>query len=166
MLVQRIKKHLQKRRAARQARRVTYARAERRVRRGAAYLDDVDPGWFRGVDAGTLELASGRSCVLGQLHGDFRVGLVRARLLTLSSAPRANLAPASFGFQSLPGLGEALQAQDYEHLGRAWRAAVRHRQQKDRNGRRTQENTSLENTPLAGRSVAAQIKAPRTPVAT
>lgn len=159
MFVQHVKDYFQKRRAAQQARRVTYELAEQRVWRGAAYLDDVDPGWFRRVSAATLELNSGNACVLGQLHGDFRVGLVRARLLTLNSAPRANLAPATFGFQSLPGLGAALQEQDYEHLNRAWQAAVRHRQQKDRRGRSPQERT-----PPANRSAVAEASALRVPV--
>lgn len=156
MLAQQIKKHFQKWRVAQQARRVTFQRAEQRVRRGAAYLDDVDPGWFRRVHAATLELDSGNACVLGQLHGDFRVGLVRAHLLTLSSAPRANLAPASFGFQSLPGLNAALQEQDYKHLNRAWRVAVRRRQRDDRH----------HPAPRRARPAApaAQAKTRRTPV--
>ncbi len=126
--MQQIKAFFSRWAAARRTRRVTLADARRRVRRGAAYLDDVAPGWPDDVDADTLALGSGHRCVLGQLHGDFRVGLVRAHLLNLSSAPRASLSPVSFGFQCLSGLSEALQDRDYAHLDQAWREAIRARQ--------------------------------------
>lgn len=115
----------------RRAQKVSPEWARERVRRGAAYLDDVAPGWYRAVDVATLELAGGSSCVLGQLHGDFRVGLVRARLLSVSSAPRASLSPVAFGFQCISGVDEAVQDRDYDYLNRAWRAALRRRQRRD-----------------------------------
>ena len=74
---------------ARRTQRITEGAVQERVQRGAAYLDDVDPGWHRRVNANTLELEDGRHCVLGQLHGEFRLGLGRSRLISLSSAPRA-----------------------------------------------------------------------------
>lgn len=129
--MQQIKAYLSRWAAARRARRVTLDNARRRVYRGAAYLDDVAPGWHREVDADTLALSSGGSCVLGQLHGDFRVGLVRAHLLNLSSAPRASLSPVAFGFQCVSGVNEAVQARDYAFLDEVWREAVRERQKSE-----------------------------------
>lgn len=115
----------------RNARKVTWDRACTRVRRGAEYLDDVDPSWYRRVNADTLELSSGGSCILGQLHGDFRMGLTRSRLYDLSSAPRANLSPVAFGFHCHYNVGEELQRKDYEHLTRAWQEVIQKRQKHD-----------------------------------
>jgi len=109
----------------------------KRVARGAAYLDEVDPVWYRGVDPETLELSSGSSCVLGQLYGGFRLGLRRAHLFHLSSAPRANLSPVSYGFFHVQGVSEDLQDRDYGYLTDAWSREVRKRQAQDegRDGR-------------------------------
>ncbi len=115
----------------RRARAISYENALGRVRRGAEYLDEVDAGWYRRVDADTLELSNGQSCVLGQLHGEFRMGLSRARLLDFSSAPRANQSPVDFGFQCVGGVDGMLQEQDYVYLNRAWQAVIRERQADD-----------------------------------
>lgn len=116
---------------ARRARRISLSHARTRVRRGATYLDDVDPGWHRRVDPDTLELSSGSSCILGQLHGDFRMGLSRSHLINMSSAPQASLSPVSYGFQCVRGVDDAAQDRDYAWLNRAWQEAVRARQAAD-----------------------------------
>lgn len=116
---------------ARRVRRISPEHAHDRVRRGAAYLDDVDPGWYRRVDPTTLELSSGSSCILGQLHGDFRMGLSRSHLINLSSAPRASLSPVSYGFQCVSGVDDAAQDRDYTYLNQAWQEAVRQRHADD-----------------------------------
>ena len=114
---------------ARRLRQITPEQARRRVARGAAYLDDEQPGWYQHIDPDTLELSEGRCCVLGQLHGDFRLGLGRASILDLSSAPRANLSPVDLGFLCVPGVAEGWQAQDYRHLNQAWQDEVARRNQ-------------------------------------
>src|SRR5690606_28074016 len=81
------------RRRLRRALTVTLDAARVRAGSGAAYLDGVDPGWHTRLNPATLELADGAQCVLGQLHGGFRAGLFRARILDLSSAPLASLSP-------------------------------------------------------------------------
>ena len=106
------------------ARQITPDAARERVRRGATYLDDEDPGWAARLDPETLELSDGTCCVLGQLHGDFRLGLGRSALFDLSSAPRASLSPVRLGFLCRQDVPETLQAQDYAHLNRAWRAEL------------------------------------------
>ncbi len=141
---------------ARRARQVTYEWALRRVRRGAAYLDDVQPGWHRQVDAGTLELASGGRCVLGQLHGDFRIGLMRAHLLNLGSAPRASLSPTAFGFRCVTGVSEAAQDRDYRHLNRAWQRVIRRRQGRDRRAQRPPAAAGTSSTTSKAHRTAAR----------
>jgi len=118
-------------RRARRARRISLEDARTRVERGAAYLDEIDPGWHRRVDPDTLELSSGSSCILGQLHGDFRMGLSRSQLIDLSSAPRASLSPVSYGFQCVSGVDDAAQDRDYAYLNQAWQEAVQQRQVDD-----------------------------------
>jgi hypothetical protein len=119
---------------ARRTRQITEENVRERVRRGAEYLDDMDPGWHRRVDADTLGLEDGQHCVLGQLHGDFRLGLGRSQVLTLSSAPRASLSPVAYGFKCVEGVSDEWQARDYELLTQAWRAAVRARTIDDHRG--------------------------------
>jgi hypothetical protein len=115
-------------RQARLARKITMEEASQRVARGAAFLDEADPGWYRRVDATTLELSSGSACVLGQLHGEYRLGLGRSRLVDPSSAPLASLSPSDYGFQAVYGADAALQDRDYGYLNRAWQKEVRRRQ--------------------------------------
>jgi hypothetical protein len=83
------------------------------------------------VNARTLELEDGQHCVLGQLHGGFRLGLGRSQVLSLSSAPRASLSPVDYGFKCVEGVSDAWQARDYELLTVAWREAVRARTAND-----------------------------------
>lgn len=46
-----------------------------RVAAGAAFLDAQRPGWRDRVDATTLSMGSSSRCVLGQLFGDYHVGI-------------------------------------------------------------------------------------------
>ncbi|MFP4227408.1 MAG: hypothetical protein ACLFTE_01115 [Salinivenus sp.] len=114
--------------------RVSAERARQRVARGASYLDEVDPGWYRRVDPHTLSLSSGRHCVLGQLHGEFRMGLGRSHLVSMSSAPRASLSPVAYGFKCVEGVPDAWQERDYELLTAAWRQAVQARRAAELSG--------------------------------
>ncbi|WP_456429819.1 hypothetical protein [Rhodocaloribacter sp.] len=122
-----MKARMQRWLAARRARRVTRAWARERAARGAAYLDAVDPDWSRRIDPETLTLADGACCVLGQLHGEFRMGMSRAGLFNMSSAPRANLSPVDYGFHAVLFGDEALHARDYAFLDEAWRDEIRRR---------------------------------------
>jgi hypothetical protein len=45
----------------------------------AAILDRVKPGWRDRIDPSTLDLTSNDLCVLGQLYGHYRRGLVSLR---------------------------------------------------------------------------------------
>ncbi|HEX9952625.1 MAG TPA: hypothetical protein VGB53_12710 [Rubricoccaceae bacterium] len=118
------RRRLAARRTARRLAALTLDTARLRAARGAAFLDALDPAWARRVDPRRLELADGAACVLGQLHGDYRLGLGRARVLDLSSAPVASLSPVDLGFQAVGDLGEPAEALDYAFLTRAWRDEV------------------------------------------
>ncbi|MEO0557160.1 MAG: hypothetical protein AAF170_03135 [Bacteroidota bacterium] len=122
------RQRLAERRHQRQIAAITLDAARTRAGRGAAFLDDADPGWAARIDPGRLELADGASCVLGQLHGGYRLGLGRARILDLSSAPLASASPVELGFQAVRHLGEDVEDLDYAFLTRAWRECLDARQ--------------------------------------
>ena len=122
-----IRAYLADRRRRRALAGITAAGARARAARGAALLDDRDPGWAARVRPGSLDLADGQACVLGQLHGDYRPGLSRARVLDLSSAPGRFVSPVDLGFQATRAAGPEAEALDYAFLTRAWREAVRER---------------------------------------
>ncbi|MDT0630593.1 hypothetical protein [Rubrivirga litoralis] len=136
------------RRGARRLAALTLDGARARAGRGAALLDEQDPGWAGRVDPGALALGDGQACVLGQLHGDYRRGLGRARVIDLSSAPGRFVSPVDLGFQAVGGLGGAAEALDYALLTRAWREAVAER-------RPTEAALRRPPTARAGRNAAA-----------
>ena len=112
------------RRHARRLAALTLDAARARASRGALLLDDRDPGWAERVDPGSLHLSDGSACVLGQLWGEYRQGLGRARVLDFSSAPSRFVSPVDLGFQAVGDLGDAAEALDYTYLTRAWRDEV------------------------------------------
>ena len=116
---------------SRRTQQITPEQVRERVQRGAEYLDSVDPEWYRRVDSETLELEDGRHCVLGQLHGEFRLGLGRSHLISMSSAPRTSLSPVAYGFKCVENVPDEWQAYDYDLLNEAWKEAVRTRQEND-----------------------------------
>lgn len=117
-------RRLAQRRRARRLASVTLDAARQRAGRGAALLDEADPGWAQRVDPGALHLGDGQACVLGQLHGEYRRGLGRARVIDLSSAPGRFVSPVDLGFQAVGDLGAAAESLDYSYLTRAWREEV------------------------------------------
>lgn len=46
-----------------------------RAREGAKFLDKVEPGWYRKVNPLKLDMRSCVDCVLGQLYGEFILGM-------------------------------------------------------------------------------------------
>ena len=45
------------------------------VKRGAAWLDEHEPGWRGRIDLNKVDLASECNCVLGQLYGGYTEAL-------------------------------------------------------------------------------------------
>lgn len=127
VLLAAMKEWIVQRRHARRAGMITPVSARERARRGAAYLDDVASGWTSHVDSTSLNLADGESCVLGQLHGSFSLGLGRAGLFSLSSAPRGSFSPVDLGFHCVQGVPDMLQEKDHVNLTRAWREEIARR---------------------------------------
>lgn len=60
---------------------------QRAARRGAAFLDEKEPGWAALIDLTTLDLDYVDSCVLGQLYGHYDVGLIVLGLRVQSRLP-------------------------------------------------------------------------------
>lgn len=121
---------LQRLRLRRQQRRLsalTLDAARARAARGAALLDDRDPGWAARIDPSSLALGDGAACVLGQLWGEYRTGLGRARVIDLSSAPTRFVSPVDLGFQAVSDLGPGAEDLDYALLTRAWRGLLAER---------------------------------------
>ncbi|TDB90877.1 hypothetical protein E1264_03360 [Actinomadura sp. KC216] len=44
---------------------------ETEIKRGAAYLDRVDPEWVKKIDLDLLSINDPKDCVVGQVFGDF-----------------------------------------------------------------------------------------------
>jgi hypothetical protein len=106
--------------------------ARARAARGGAFLDGTDPGWHVRVRAETLALSDGQACVLGQLHGDYRLGLFRARVFDGSSARFSFVSPVDLGFHARQDLDEADEARDYAFLTRAWLEEIDRRMEQER----------------------------------
>lgn len=92
----------------------------RRVARGAELMDRTYPGWFDAIDLRTLNIASGRNCVLGQIHGDYVRG---CRHLGIEED-----ALASVGYGFIAGVSAAfVPLFQTTRLTRAWRREVERR---------------------------------------
>ena len=50
--------------------------------RGSSLLDQLEPGWASKVDLARLDLSSECDCVIGQLHGDYNLGLIMMNAIT------------------------------------------------------------------------------------
>lgn len=115
---------LRHRRQSRRLAALTLDAARARAAQGATLLDDRQPGWAGRIDPATLALGDGAACVLGQLWGEYRHGLGRARVIDLSSAPTRFVSPVDLGFQAVGDLGDAAESLDYALLTRAWRDEI------------------------------------------
>lgn len=52
-----------------------------KVRAGMEFLDEKKPGWESRIDIERLNLANPMQCVLGQLYGEYTVGIVELDLI-------------------------------------------------------------------------------------
>jgi hypothetical protein len=96
-----------------------------RVRRGAALLDRVRPGWAREIDRDRLAMESCDRCILGQLWGDYMDGF---RELVRPLDSRILFSAADHGF-TLP-LREQTgpwTMNRFAALADAWRDEIRKR---------------------------------------
>ena len=106
-----------------------------RVSRGAEYLDEHDPGWWRAdvpnaIDLGVLDLGDGDACVLGQrcpLESSAESGYtLQVRRLTGGTAVHSDVLEvwaAEMGFTVSPYASAA----HYYRLTVAWRTLIKAR---------------------------------------
>ena len=57
---------------------LTQSSIRRRVLRGMAKLDTVNPGWFKKINLNNLDVSNFYKCPLGQLFGNYSKGYIRA----------------------------------------------------------------------------------------
>lgn len=91
---------------------------EDRVARGAALLDQMQPGWENDVDLSRLDIGLCNTCIVGQLFGNYNDVVVDAfdrRYRGISVQHNLGL------YSQLP---EERTERDYLQLTGAWRAAI------------------------------------------
>jgi len=90
-----------------------------RVERGVAFLDQRMPDWVERVDLNTLDTQHLERCVLGQLFGDYVIGVEELGLK--EEGDRLDeVSVYSLGFQASGDEGQPT----YADLTEAWRAAI------------------------------------------
>jgi hypothetical protein len=80
------------------------------VRRGAELLDERRPGWDQEINLANLKISSCRNCVLGQLYGDYHLGLDM-----ISSDAGEFVDAEDYGFDGVL---------DWEELNEEWRDLI------------------------------------------
>lgn len=110
---------------------ISRAIASRRVARGAAFLDRVEPGWHERINLNTLKLDSCLDCVLGQLNAQSGgPGLYSAYFVKRQQLGLTVNAAAEHGFtvnRALVGYSE--QEAQFELLTAAWRELIEARRE-------------------------------------
>lgn len=96
-----------------------YFNPEGSARAGAAYLDDVSPGWSARVNTDKLDIEYDETCMLGQLCGSYGRA---ARILGLSERQVNRL-----GFFSSHPLSN-VRSSRYHQLTAAWKKVIAERQ--------------------------------------
>jgi hypothetical protein len=102
-----------------------------RVTAGAALLDRCQPGWATQVDPDQLDMAADYEDLLGQLYGDYAIGLEE---LSQADPARPAWPWSTFAYEH----GFDLPADDpttYPQLGDAWRAELGRRRRSAGAGR-------------------------------
>jgi len=99
-----------------------------RVKRGAALLDEKDPGWWGGIDLGKLDLRSKCDCVLGQLGAQRFGTTLHPYIDGLSEIARLSpLRAPDYGFDT--GIDPDNYEQEFAHLTEAWRDLITRRRE-------------------------------------
>jgi hypothetical protein len=89
-----------------------------RVARGAALLDEREPGWWQRIDLDRLDLRSPCRCVLGQLHGNYYPAADR---MFGGDDRKVESAAIAHGFDSV---GVIPPYTEYDALDAAWRDLI------------------------------------------
>lgn len=98
---------------------------ERSVRRGAAYLDRINPGWDRRIDLGSFSIATYERCVLGQLHaGGYAQGVA---VLGLTPWEACKCGFDLFPLARWPNWRLVGSPSGFEYLNACWRRLIEER---------------------------------------
>ena len=108
------------------------ATAAKRVAAGAAHLDVREPGWWRKIDLGRLDLASPCNCVLGQLNTDLTEQTWSGLCDEFGVAPWSepgNERPTDYalGFNHLIEPGKTVRLAEYDTLADEWVRLIKQR---------------------------------------
>lgn len=90
-----------------------------RAHRGAILLDRRQPDWWKKIDLRILNLRLSKLCILGQVYGDFFVGVDQLQL-GWSSGPYCLIRQAMMGFRPFADLRLREFHIDAVHLYWAW----------------------------------------------
>lgn len=97
---------------------MTIELARHYVCNGAAVLDQSYHGWERKIDLSTLDVQSLINCPLGQVYGDFGLGLLATQFYYARTA-------GHFGFCGFTRDGD--QQTTFEELNQAWTELIKQR---------------------------------------
>ena len=101
---------------------------EERVNEGAAWLDEVDPGWELKIDLGKLHMASCQQCIVGQVFGNFMQLENRMPLEEFTNADSGyEISEIISDFAFLHGFEAMEGIREYEAIARAWKELVKGR---------------------------------------
>jgi hypothetical protein len=89
-----------------------------RVADGVALLDEMNPGWWDGIDLETLRIEYADSCVLGQVYGSFAAGCM------LLSGREAGVSD----WEATHGFGQIEIDESWQPLQDAWFGVISARQ--------------------------------------
>lgn len=92
---------------------------DRPVLKGAAFLDQTEPGWHTKIDRDRLDISSREDCVFGQLYGNYSNGLNKHFGNRWNPGP-AELA-ARYGFNIPFWIPESFIHRFYTRLTETWR---------------------------------------------
>lgn len=92
---------------------------EKKVEKGAEFLDDIRPGWEDEIDIESLDMGYCRICILGQLYGTFGKGVINAMPGKDGKPEEA----VHYGFDILNSYEE-----NYSDLGFYWIQEIKQRQ--------------------------------------
>ena len=103
------------------------ASAQERVKLGAHFVEQYRPGWANQINLETFDIRHPDQCILGQLDGDYSLGLNRL----VKAVPQAmHFAGSQMGFDTRPltRFEYFIRYDDRRALEKAWVREVTRRQ--------------------------------------
>lgn len=99
---------------------------ERAAHLGALIMDEHFPNWATKIDFTSFDIANPHTCVLGQVTGDFGLGLntLRDNLAEGSHVRFINLYSTELGLNAFHTMGISHHEWNLTRLNRAWRSEI------------------------------------------